>query len=177
MAQQNNNNDIQFIDDEYYEIKNIFNKNGEMVLYYPAESITYIYELDKLDNYNNLHKGAEYVLSKNRKFLGGYDMLLYKICKGNIELIKKLYKEVKTINSNLKDFYEKLRNKYDVKDITDSHFDCMKFNPFKIIVEYNEEDKEKEEQSREFKKRCDVIEKYLEHKGFCEYLGNYKFDL
>jgi hypothetical protein len=159
MAQQNDIINIQFIDNEYYKIKNCYNKIGEMVLYYPKEGITYIYELDKLENYTNLHSAAKYILSKNSKYLGGYDTLLYKICKGNIKLIKKLYKEVKKIDSNLKEEYEKLRNKYYIEDITDSHFDCMKFNPFKIIVEYYEGDKD-------FKKRCDVIEKFLEHKKF-----------
>jgi len=159
----------------YYEIQNIYNKNGETVLYSPAETITYIYELDKLDNYDNLHKAAKYLISLNKKYLGGYDLLLYKICKGSIKLIKKLYKEVKSINNNISEEYEKLRNKYDVKDITDSHFDSMKFNPFKIIVEYDESDKKREERTREFKKRCDKIEKYLEQTGFCEYLGNYRY--
>jgi hypothetical protein len=148
-----------------------------MILYYPASRIVYIYELNKLDNYRDLHQAAKKIMEKKNKLLWGYDVLLYKICKGKIQLIKKLYKEVKALTHDeiKNDGYERLRNKYDVKDITDCHFDSMIFNPFKIIDEYVEEDRNN--QTKEFKKRCDVIERYLADKKFVEYLGNYKFEL
>ncbi len=169
MAQENNNQTITFDENSlYYTIYNAHNKSGETIIYKPCNNIMYVYELNKLDNYNELHKAAKRVLSKNNEYLGGYDMRLYKICKGNIRLIKKLYTELKTIKyNNMNEEFEKLRDKYDVKEITNSHFRCMMNNPdFKIIEEFNEGDKEKEEQTKEFKKRCYNIEQILIHNKF-----------
>ena len=153
MANQENQK-VQFIDERYYKMKNYANKEGQTIIYYPVERIVYVYKIDELTNYKDLHNAASHIMITKPQLFWGYDLILYQELNKSIKLIKKIYKEIKTINrKDLTNEYERLRNKYNI-NITDSHFDSMIFNPFKIVDEYTKNDVS-------FDMRCKNIEAYI----------------